>query len=118
MNGVNHMYPVRVTLSQRTCCANLHRRVYDKMVARILGSNPGVFGSRTLARVYTCAGTWQLTVADRAGAATRAALLDPWHAARAEDDHRTEERDRRGRAQSRARVVSAAQGSRQHLRLG
>jgi hypothetical protein len=58
---VDHTYPVRVTLSHRTYCANLHRTVYNKIVARILGPSVGVFGSRTLGRVYTCAGTWQLT---------------------------------------------------------
>jgi hypothetical protein len=58
---VNHTYAVRVTLSHRTYCANLHRTVYNKISARILGPNPGVFGLRTAGRVYTCAGTWQLT---------------------------------------------------------
>lgn len=63
--------PVRVTLSHRTYCANLHRTVYNnKIVARILGPNVGVFGSRTLGRVYTCAGTWPMTAADSAGAAS------------------------------------------------
>src|SRR5689334_22443032 len=57
---VDHSYPVQVTLSRRTFCANLHRTVYDEVVAQILGPNPGVFGSRTLGRVYTCAGTWRL----------------------------------------------------------
>jgi hypothetical protein len=57
---VDHTYPVRVTLSRRTFCANLHRTVYNEVVARILGPSPGVFGSRTLGRVYTCAGTWRL----------------------------------------------------------
>jgi hypothetical protein len=57
---VDHTYPVRVTLSERTFCANLHRTVYNQVVAQILGPNPGVFGSRTLGRVYTCAGTWRL----------------------------------------------------------
>ena len=61
---VDHTYPVRVTLSHRTFCANLHRRVYNKIVARILGPNPGAFG-RTLGRVYTCAGTWRLTAPGR-----------------------------------------------------
>ena len=56
----DHTYPVRVTLSRRTFCANLHRTVYNEIVAQILGPNPGVFGSRTLGRRYTCAGTWQL----------------------------------------------------------
>jgi hypothetical protein len=58
---IDHTYPVRVTLSHRTYCANLHRTVYNKIVARILGPNPGVFGTRSLGRVYTCSGTWRLT---------------------------------------------------------
>ncbi len=58
---VGHTYPVRVTLSQRTYCANLHRTVYDKISARILGPDVGVFGLRTAGRVYTCTGTWQPT---------------------------------------------------------
>lgn len=58
---VDHTYPVRVTLSHRTYCANLHRTVYNMIVARILGPNPGVFGTRTLGRVYTCSGSWRLT---------------------------------------------------------
>jgi hypothetical protein len=58
---VNHTYAVRVTLSERTYCANLRRTVYNKISARILGPNPGVFGVRTAGRVYTCAGTWNLT---------------------------------------------------------
>jgi hypothetical protein len=57
---VDHTYPVRVTLSRRTFCANLHRTVYNESVAQILGPNPGVFRDRTLGRVYTCAGTWRL----------------------------------------------------------
>lgn len=57
---VDHTYPVRVTLSRRTVCANLHRTVYDEVVAQILGASPGVFGERTLGRRYTCAGTWRL----------------------------------------------------------
>jgi hypothetical protein len=57
---VDHTYPVRVTLSRRTFCANLHRTVYNEIVAQILGPNPGVLGARTLGRVYTCAGTWRL----------------------------------------------------------
>lgn len=56
----DHTYPVRVTLGRRTFCANLNRTVYNQVVAQILGSNPGVFGTRTLGRVYTCAGTWRL----------------------------------------------------------
>jgi hypothetical protein len=68
---VDHIYPVRVTLSQRTFCANLDRTVYDEVVAQILGPSPGVFGGRTLGRVYTCAGTWRL-IAPRPGpSATR-----------------------------------------------
>jgi len=58
---VNHNYPVRVTLSRLTYCANHGRRVYLKVSARILGPDPGVFGSRTFGRAYTCAGTWTLT---------------------------------------------------------
>lgn len=58
---VNHTYAVRVTLSSRTYCANLHRTVYNRISARILGRNPGVFGLRTAGRVYTCSGTWRLT---------------------------------------------------------
>lgn len=57
---VDHTYPVKVTLTRRTFCANLHRTVYNEIVAQILGSNPGVFGERTLGRRYTCAGTWRL----------------------------------------------------------
>lgn len=57
---VDHTYPVRVTLSRRTFCANLHRTVYNQVVAQILGADPGVFGQRALGRRYTCAGTWQL----------------------------------------------------------
>jgi hypothetical protein len=57
---VNHTYPTKVTLSHRTFCANLHRTVYNEVVAQILGPSPGVFGGRTLGRRYTCAGTWQL----------------------------------------------------------
>jgi hypothetical protein len=57
---VDHSYPVRVTLSRRTFCANLHRTVYNEIVAQILGPSPGVFGSRMLGRVYTCEGTWRL----------------------------------------------------------
>jgi hypothetical protein len=57
---VDHTYPVRVTLSHRKFCPNLHRRVYNKIVARILGPNPGVFGTRALGRVYTCSGSWRL----------------------------------------------------------
>jgi hypothetical protein len=57
----NHIYPVQVTLSRRTYCAKLHRTVYNDIAARIVGPNPGVFGGRTLGRVYTCAGTWRLT---------------------------------------------------------
>lgn len=57
---VDHTYPVRVTLSRRTSCANLHRTVYNEIVAQILGPNPGVFGSRTLGRVYSCTGSWRL----------------------------------------------------------
>ena len=59
---VDHSYPVKVTLSRRTFCANLHRTVYNEVVAQILGPNPGVFGERTLGlgRRYTCAGTWRL----------------------------------------------------------
>lgn len=57
---VDHTYPVKVTVSRRTFCANLHRTVYDEVVAQILGPNPGVFGERTLGRRYTCAGTWRL----------------------------------------------------------
>jgi hypothetical protein len=49
------------TLSRRTYCAKLHRTVYNDIAARIVGPNPGVFGGRTLGRVYTCAGTWRLT---------------------------------------------------------
>jgi hypothetical protein len=59
-NHVDHTYPVRVTLSRRTLCATFHRRVYNEVVAQILGPDPGVFGGRTLGRVYTCAGTWRL----------------------------------------------------------
>jgi hypothetical protein len=58
---VDHTYPVRVTLSDRTYCANIRRIVYNKISARILGPNPGVFGERTAGRVYTCAGEWRLT---------------------------------------------------------
>lgn len=57
----NHTYPVRVTLGQRRYCANLHRTVYNKVTARILGPRVGVFGTRTVGRVYTCAGAWRLT---------------------------------------------------------
>jgi hypothetical protein len=57
---VDHTYPVKVTLSRRTFCANLRRTVYNEVVAQILGPNPGVFGERTLGRRYTCAGTWRL----------------------------------------------------------
>jgi hypothetical protein len=57
---VDHTYPARVTLSHRTFCANLHRTVYNEIVAQILGPNPGVFGGRTLGRLYTCAGAWKL----------------------------------------------------------
>ena len=57
----NFTYPVRVTLSQRTYCASLHRTVYNKISARILGPSAGVFGTRTAGRVYTCAGFWRLT---------------------------------------------------------
>lgn len=57
---VDHTYPVQVTVSHRTFCANLHRTVYNEVVAQILGPNPGVFGGRTLGRVYTCAGAWRL----------------------------------------------------------
>ncbi len=57
---VDHTYPVKVTLSRRTFCANLHRTVYNEVVAQILGPSPGVFGERTLGRRYTCAGTWRL----------------------------------------------------------
>jgi hypothetical protein len=57
---VDHTYPVRVTVSRRRVCGNLHRTVYNEVVAQILGSSPGVFGTRTLGRVYTCAGTWRL----------------------------------------------------------
>lgn len=57
----NHVYPVQVTLSHRAYCGNLHRTVYKKIEARIVGSNPGVFGGRTLGRAYTCAVVWQLT---------------------------------------------------------
>jgi hypothetical protein len=56
----DHTYPAQVTLSHRAFCANLHRTVYNKIVAQILGPNPGVFGGRTLGRVYTCAGTYRL----------------------------------------------------------
>jgi hypothetical protein len=57
---VDHTYPVKLTLSRRAFCANLHRTVYNEIVAQILGSNPGVFGERTLGRRYTCAGTSRL----------------------------------------------------------
>ena len=57
---IDHTYTVRVTASRRTFCANLHRTVYNEIVAQILGSNPGVFGERTLGRRYTCAGSWRL----------------------------------------------------------
>jgi hypothetical protein len=57
---VDHTYPVRVTLSRRTFCANLHRTVYNEIVAQIIGPNRGVFGERTLGRLYTCAGIWRL----------------------------------------------------------
>lgn len=58
---VNHTYPARVTLSDPTFCANLHRTVYNKISAQILGPSAGVFGLRTAGRVYTCAGEWRLT---------------------------------------------------------
>lgn len=58
---VDYTYPVRVTLSRRTYCTNLHRTVYEKISARILGRSAGVFGLRIAGRLYTCAGTWQLT---------------------------------------------------------
>jgi hypothetical protein len=61
---VNYTYPVRVTLSHRTYCANIGRTVYLKVSAEILGSNPGVFGDRNAGQVWTCAGTWRLTAAD------------------------------------------------------
>jgi hypothetical protein len=57
---VDHTYPVRVTASRRVFCANLHRTVYNEVVAQILGPSRGVFGTRTLGRVYTCSGTWRL----------------------------------------------------------
>ena len=57
---VNHTYAARVTLSHRTFCANVHRTVYNEIVAEILGPSPGVFGERTLGRLYTCDGTWRL----------------------------------------------------------
>jgi hypothetical protein len=56
----DHTYPAQVTLSHRTFCANLHRTVYNKIVAQILGPNPGVFGGRTLGRLSTCAGAHRL----------------------------------------------------------
>ncbi|MBV9803215.1 MAG: hypothetical protein JO130_08505 [Solirubrobacterales bacterium] len=67
---INYTYPVRVTLSRRTFCTNLHRTVYNKITAHIVGPDPGVFGARTFGLAYTCAGTWQLTTADPATAAT------------------------------------------------
>ncbi len=67
---VNHTYPVRVTLSHRTYCANIHRTVYNDITARLLGSSTGVFGTRMFSRIYNCAGIWRLTAADRATAAT------------------------------------------------
>jgi hypothetical protein len=57
---VDHTYPAQVTLSHRTFCANLHRTVYNEVVAQILGPSPGVFGGRTLGRLYTCSGTYRL----------------------------------------------------------
>lgn len=66
----DHVYRVRVTLSLRTYCANLQRTVYNKISARILGPNPGVFGERTAGRVYTVNGH-TFTVACTAGAARR-----------------------------------------------
>jgi hypothetical protein len=57
---VDHTYPAQVTLSDRMFCANLGRTVYNKIVAEITGPSPGVFGGRTLGRVYTCAGTYRL----------------------------------------------------------
>ena len=56
----NYDYPARVTLSDRTYCANLHRTVYRKIVARITGPSPGMFGGRTLGMLWTCAGSWRL----------------------------------------------------------
>lgn len=69
---VNYTYPVRVTLSHRTYCANVGRTVYLDVTARILGSNPGVFGDRTAGEVWTCAGTWRLTASDASATATAA----------------------------------------------
>ncbi len=57
----NHFYRTRVTLSHRTYCKNIHRTVYNTVSARILGPTVGVFGARTLSRVYDCDGYWQLT---------------------------------------------------------
>jgi hypothetical protein len=67
--GTNHTYPVQVTLSRRTFCARVHRTVYNTITAQIVGPNGGVLGGRMFGRVYTCAGTWQLTAGDHAGAA-------------------------------------------------
>jgi hypothetical protein len=68
---VDYTYPVRVTLSRLTYCANRGRRVYLKVSAQIQGSNPGVFGDRNAGQLWTCAGTWKLTASDsRATAAT------------------------------------------------
>jgi len=64
---VNHAYPVRVTLGDRTYCANLHRTVYKTISARILGPSAGVLGLRTAGRVYTCAGDWRLTSSSSGG---------------------------------------------------
>lgn len=69
---VDHTYPARVTLSRRTYCASIGRTVYLKVTARILGSNPGVFGGRTLGQIWTCAGTWKLTASDASVSATAA----------------------------------------------
>jgi hypothetical protein len=53
----DHFYRTRVTLSHRTYCGNIHRTVYNRVTVRILGRGVGVFGIRTLSRVYACDGS-------------------------------------------------------------
>lgn len=76
---VNYTYPVRVTLSHRTYCANIGRTVYLKVTARILGSNPGVFGQRTAGQIWRCDGTWTLTATDASASTAKACPTSGLH---------------------------------------
>ena len=74
---VNYTYPTRVTVSHRAYCANLHRTVYKKVVAQILGPNPPVFGGRSLGSVWSCTSLLRLTAGDSSGTANPTANVNP-----------------------------------------